>query len=260
MTETVGDLMRHWRRARRMSQLDLSLEAEVSTRHLSFVESGRAQASRDMLRRLSERLALPLRERNRLLIAGGYAPDHGERPLDAPEMSAALDAVREMLAAHPFPAVAVDRRWTLQLANPAAMRLLAGLPGRLLAAPVNVLRATLDPEGLAPHIVNLPQWRRHLLDRLQAEFVATGDPAIARLFEELSALPLQRNRSAPVPASPVAVPLVLRFPQGPTLSLISTTTVFGTANDVTLQELTLETFYPADAATRDHFLRQDAEA
>lgn len=258
MMETVGDLTRHWRRARRMSQLDLALEAGVSTRHLSFIESGRAQASPEMLRRLANRLAMPLRVRNRLLLAGGYAPDHGERPLDAPEMSEVLNAIKAMLAAHPFPAVAVDRGWNLQMANPAAMRLMAGLPEHLLTPPVNVLRVTLDPVGLAARIVNLPQWRGHLLDRLRAESEATGDAAIVQLYEELSALPLQRKATVPARSSPVAVPLVLQLPEGPTLSLISTTTVFGTANDVTLEELTLETFYPADTATRDHFLRQES--
>jgi transcriptional regulator with XRE-family HTH domain len=253
--ETVGDLMRDWRKRRRMSQLDLSLEADVSARHLSFVESGRAAGSRELLQRLGESLAMPLRERNRLLVAGGYAPMHATRSFDEPEMQAASAAIRAVLDAHqPFPALAVDRLWNLLAANRPAQRLLEGLPARLLAPPINVLRASLDPEGLAPRIVNLPEWRHHLLGRLRADFAATADAGLARLHDELASIPTPRNRTAPPPIAHVAVPLMLRTSEGVVLSLLSTTTVFGTANDVTLSELTLESFFPADEATRRHFL------
>jgi transcriptional regulator with XRE-family HTH domain len=254
--ETVGDLMRDWRRRRRMSQLDLSLEAEVSTRHLSFVESGRASASRDLLQRLGERLAMPLRERNRLFVAGGYAPTHPARPLDAPEMAAAMATIRTVLDAHsPFPALAVDRLWNLKLANAPALRLLDGLPARLITPPVNVLRATLDPDGLAPRIVNLAEWRHHILGRLKADATATGDPELAALHDQLAAIPTAPGKTRPPPVARVAVPLLLRAPGGTILSLLSMTTVFGTANDVTLSELTLESFFAADEDTRAWFLK-----
>ena len=253
--ETVGELMRDWRKRRRMSQLDLSLEADVSTRHLSFVESGRAAASRELLQRLGERLEMPLRERNRLLVAGGYAPVHAAHALDAPEMEEAHTAIRSILDGHsPFPALVVDRLWNLVTANAPAMGLLSGLPSRFVNPPVNVLRATLDPEGLAPRIENLAEWRHHLLGRLRADFTATADPGLARLHDDLAAIPTPRSKAPPPPVARVAVPLMLRVPSGPLLSLLSTTTVFGTANDITLAELTLESFFPADATTRRFFV------
>ena len=256
--ETVGDLMRDWRKRRRMSQLDLSLEAEVSARHLSFIESGRSSASRELLQRLGERLAMPLRERNRLLIAGGFAPVHSSLMLDDPELKPAREAIHAVLEAHaPYPALAVDRLWTLVLANGPAQRLLANLPIRLTAAPVNVLHATLDPDGLAPRIANLPEWRHHILSRLRADFVATADAELARLHDELAAIPLPASRTASSPLARAAIPLMLREPSGQLLSLLSTTMVFGTANDVTLAELTLECFFPADQGTRRFFLETD---
>lgn len=239
-----------------MSQLDLSLEAEVSARHLSFVESGRARASREMLQRLGDRLAMPLRERNRLLIAGGYAPDHGERPLNSPEMGVAMSAIRMVLDGHgPFPALAVDRQWNLIAANIPATNLLTGLPDALCKPKLNVLRATLDPAGLAPRIANLPEWRHHLLGRLRSDYAATGDPALAKLHDDLSAIPVARRQAHNSPIARIAVPLMLDAGEGRILSLLSTTTVFGTANDITLSELTLEAFFPADAETQKFFMR-----
>lgn len=251
-SNSVGDVLRHWRQRRRFSQLDLAGEAEVSTRHLSFVESGRASPSREMLMRLAEPLQLPLRERNRLLLAGGYAPLYSERALDAPEMADALAAVEAVLAAHmPFPALAVDRHWTLIRANAALQHLLTGIAPHLLAPPVNVLRLSLAPDGLAPAILNLAEWRHHLLARLRAEADSSGDPVLLKLHKELKALPAPASQQPSSALSTVAVPLVLTHPAtGETLSFFSTTTVFGTASDVTLAELTLECFYPADAATR----------
>lgn len=249
---TVGDLLRGWRARRRLSQLDLAGEAQVSTRHLSFVESGRAAPSRELLLRLAEPLAMPLRERNRLLLAAGYAPIHGERALDAPDMAAALAAVEAVLRAHaPFPAVAVDRHWDLVRANEAATALLGGVDPALLAPPINVLRATLHPRGLAPRIVNLAQWRHHLLARLRLDIAHSADPELDALHAELSALPSPAVGHAPPSVARIAVPLTIRSgPRGGVLSFLSTTTVFGTATDVTLAELTLECFYPADEETR----------
>ena len=260
-TSSVGDLLRAWRAWRRFSQLDLACEAEVSTRHLSFVETGRAQPSREMLLRLAERLDMPLRERNRLLLAGGYAPLHPERPLDSADMAAARLVVEAVLSNHaPFPALVADRHWRLVAANAGVDRLLAGVAPHLLEPPANVLRLSLDPQGLAPRILNLPEWRHHLLGRLQAAAERSGDAALAALHAELSALPCPVSRTPPAPPSPVAVPLVIADPDtGEALRFLSTTTVFGTASDVTLSELTLECFYPADAATRSVLLSGAAQ-
>lgn len=252
---SVGDMMRDWRRRRRVSQLGLALDADVSARHLSFVESGRARASRDMLLKLADQLALPPRERNRLLLAGGYAPVHSEQTLDSPDMDAARSAIEAVLKGHdPFPALAVDRLWNLVAANESATSLLAGASPALLIPPVNVLRLSLDPNGLAPMIVNLSEWRRHLLHRVRGEAATSGDEALARLHDELAAMPAPASRGPPGPVAGIAVPLILRTSEGKALSLLSTTTVFGTANDVTLSELTLECFFPADEGTRAYFL------
>lgn len=250
--QTVGTVLRDWRARRRLSQLDLAGEAEVSTRHLSFVESGRATPSRELLLRLAESLALSLRECNRLLLAGGFAPLHPERAIDEPDMAAARQAVDAVLRGHaPFPALAVDRHWNLVLGNDAAGALLAGVAPALLVPPVNVLRVSLHPDGLAPRIVNLAEWRHHLLVRLRGDADRSADPVLIALDEELRALPAPASRHRPGPTARVAVPLVLRQPgSDAVLSFLSTTTVFGTAADVTLAELTLECFYPADDGTR----------
>jgi transcriptional regulator with XRE-family HTH domain len=250
--DSVGDLLRDWRARRRLSQLDLASEAEISTRHLSFVESGRSAPSREMLLRLAEPLAMPLRERNRLLLAGGYAPLHRERSLDQPDMAAAKAAVEAVLTGHaPFPALAVDRHWNLIAANDGVTSLLGGVNPTLLVPPINVLRISLSQGGLAPRIANLAEWRHHLLARLREEADRSGDPVLIGLHAELNALPIARSEVPPRPVNAVAVPLILTDPTtGRTLSFISTTTVFGTATDITLAELTLECFYPADQATR----------
>ena len=249
---TVGDFLRGWRSRRRLSQLDLAGDAEISARHLSFVESGRSSPSRDLLLRLAETLSLPLRERNRLLLAGGFAPLHGERTIDAPDMAAAKAAVDAVLRGHlPFPALAVDRHWNLVLANEAVGALLTGVDPALTAFPTNVLRLSLHPDGLAPRIVNLEEWRHDLLTRLQADAELSSDPTLFALHEELSALPAPKGMRPRFQPSRVAVPLMLReAASGQVLSFLSTTTVFGTAIDVTLSELTLECFYPADEETR----------
>lgn len=250
---TVGDVLRDWRRRRRFSQLDLALAADVSARHISFVESGRSSASRGLLLRLAEHLALPMRARNHLLLAGGYAPQFTERPFDAPEMTAAIEAVRAVLAAYePFPALAIDRHWTLVAANEALSPLLVGVAPYLLEPPVNVLRLSLAPDGLAPSIVNLGEWRDHILERLRRDAALSGDRELERLHNELLGMPCPVARTSPSSSGVrVAVPLVLRHPStGERLSFLSTTTVFGTATDVSLAELTLEGFLPADDATR----------
>ena len=249
-----GDHLRHWRQRRHLSQLDLASEAEISTRHLSFVETGRSMPSREMVLRLSERLDIPLRERNALLVAAGFAPMYRERPLNDPALDAARQAVELILKSHePYPALAVDRHWNLVSANRMLAPLLAGADAALLQAPVNVLRLILHPLGLAPQIANLAQWRSHLFERLRQQIVATGDDTLAALLEELKAFPLPHGSNSINMAGEhpgVVVPLQLKTPAG-TLNFISTTTIFGSPVDVTLQELAMETFFPADSFTRD---------
>jgi transcriptional regulator with XRE-family HTH domain len=255
--DPFGLHLRHWRQHRRMSQLDLAQEADISTRHLSCVETGRAAPSREMVLRLAERLEVPLRERNALLVAAGYAPMYRQRALDDPALAAARQAVERVLRAHePYPALAVDRHWNLVAHNALVPLLMAGAAPHLLERPVNVLRLSLHPEGLAPRIVNLTQWRAHLLERLHQQIATTGDAQLQALHDELAAYPAGK---AGAPAATdaqagggelagVLVPFQLRTEAG-VLSFISTTTIFGTPVDVTLQELAVESFFPADAAT-----------
>jgi transcriptional regulator with XRE-family HTH domain len=249
---SFGGHLRAWRQRRRMSQLDLALEAEISQKHLSFVESGRSAPSREMVLNLAERLQVPLRERNLLLVAAGYAPLFPERSLDDPALAAARAAVDLVLKGHePFPALAVDRRWTLVAANAAVPPLLAGVAEpSLLEPPVNVLRLSLHPGGIAPRILNLPEWRSHILDRLRHQIAVTADAGLARLMAELQAYPVgagEGDHAHPDYAG-IVVPLRLAGPSGP-LSFFSTITVFGTPIDVTLSELAVEAFFPADEAT-----------
>ncbi|HZU88335.1 MAG TPA: helix-turn-helix transcriptional regulator [Stellaceae bacterium] len=251
----IGDHLRAWRQRRRMSQLDLACEANVSTRHLSFIETGRAQPSRDMILHLAERLEIPLRERNLWLVAAGYAPLFPERSLDDPTLAAARHAVDLVLTGHePYPALAVDRHWNLVAANRAVGRLIAGIAPPLLQPPVNVLRLALHPEGLAPRTVNLAEWRAHLLARLQRQIELTADRQLLALSEELARYPAPRQTGRPAmtgrDAAAVAVPLRLRVGEH-VLAFFSTITVFGTPLDITLSELALESFFPADAATAE---------
>ena len=196
----VGELLRHWRERRRRSQLDLAIEAGISTRHLSFVETGRSRPSRDMLLRLAEQLELPLRERNHLLLAGGYAPVYGQAGLGAPQMTVVRAALRQVLAGHePYPAVVVDRGWNLVDANASVALFIGQADPTLLAPPTNVLRVSLHPAGMAPQIVNLGEWRAHLLGRLRRQIALTADPEPVQLHQELRAYPAtspnRRSRS-----------------------------------------------------------------
>jgi transcriptional regulator with XRE-family HTH domain len=245
----VGVLLREWRQRRHLSQLDLAGDAEVSTRHLSYVETGRALPSREMVLRLADRLEVPLRERNRLLTAAGYAPMFAERRLDDPALQSARQAIELVLRGHePYPALAVDRHWTMLSHNRAVPPLLQGVDPELLKPPLNVLRLSLHPNGLAPRIVNLRQWRAHIFARLHQQVTASADPVLAALEEELRAYPSPMGEHDDDIEASVIVPLVLATPMG-TLSFISTTTVFGTPVEITLSELALETFFPADAKT-----------
>lgn len=252
---SLGDYLREWRQRRRLSQLEFALEAEISQRHLSFIESGRALPSRDMLMHLAERLDVPLRDRNPMLLAAGFAPVFPERSLDDPALAPARRAIDFVLKGHePFPALAVDRHWTLIAANAALAPLLSGVADiSLLEPPVNVLRLSLHPGGLAPRILNLAEWRAHLLERLRQQITASGDPTLSALQKELSAYPAppaHRPNPSDRDYAGIAVPLELATDAG-RLSFISTTTVFGTPVDVTLSELAIESFFPADQRTAD---------
>jgi transcriptional regulator with XRE-family HTH domain len=253
--QTVGSLLKLWRERRRKSQLDLALDAEISTRHLSFVETGRAKPSREMILLLAENLEIPLRERNKILIVGGYAPVFSEKDFADVTLSAARQAVDLILTGHePFPALAVDRHWNMVAANKTVPLMLDGVSAGLLTPPVNVLRLSLHPEGLAPRIINLHEWREHLLLRLKKQVADTADFELEKLLDELSGYQVGRRRdvrSSPTAAA-IVVPLKIDSKYGP-LSFISTTTVFGTPVDVTVSEIALETFFPADESTREIF-------
>ena len=254
-TQPIGEHLRVWRQRRRLSQLELAGDAEISTRHLSFLETGKAQPSREMVLRLAEQLDVPLRERNAMLMAAGFAPKFQERALDHPSLKIARQAIELVLAAHePFPALAVDRHWTMVASNKAVVPLLGGVDASLLQPPVNVLRLSLHPNGLAPRIANLAEWRGHLLARLQHQVQATADETLVSLLDELKRYPGHGTSSGriapPRDYAGIVVPLELVTPSG-MLAFFSTTTVFGTPVDVTLSELAVEAFFPADAATAD---------
>lgn len=259
-----GTLLRRWRGQRGLSQMALSLDAGVSTRHLSWLEAGKAQPSRAMVLRLGARLDLPLRERNALLVAAGYAPLYAERPLADPALAPARAALQRLLDAHePSPALAVDRHWNLVAHNRMVPLFIAAAAPALAVPPVNVLRLSLHPQGLAPMIDNLPDWREYVLYRLARQVAATGDDELAQLQAELQALPPPTGRgawpaqeaadekdgaAATAPTPDLAVPLALNTPHG-TLRFLTTLTVFGAPRDVTLSELAVETLLPADEAT-----------
>jgi transcriptional regulator with XRE-family HTH domain len=250
---TVGMLLRDWRQRRRLSQLDLSNEAAVSARHLSFVETGRSRPSRELVLHLAEHLDVPLRDRNTLLLAAGYSPNFPETPLEASEMQPVRDALEKILAGHePFPAVVVDRVWDLVALNgPAANVLADGVDPGLLAPPANALRVSLHPDGMAPRILNLAEYSAHLLERLHRQAAASGDRELQALYDELAGYP--GVEAAPDRPSDTAdrlfTPLVLAAPDGPPLRFFSTIATFGTALDITVAELSIESFFPADAAT-----------
>jgi transcriptional regulator with XRE-family HTH domain len=243
---SFGNMLREWRQRRRLSQLELACEADISTRHLSFLETGRSTPSRDMILQLAERLDVPLRERNLLLLAAGFAPAFSERPLDDPAMRDVRKAIDLVLTGHePYPALVIDRHWTLLANNRAVTALLVGIEPSLLAPPLNVLRLSLHPGGLARRILNLAEWRSHVLGRLRRQVDNTGDPVLLELLNELKAFGVESSKSD---YGGVVVPLRMAT-DGGTLSFFSTTTVFGTPRDITLSEIALESFFPADEAT-----------
>ena len=254
-TVAVGSMLREWREDRRRSQLDLSLDVGVSTRHLSYVETGKSKPSPELVLALAEHLDVPLRERNALLVAAGYAPRYRQTPLDDDAMSAVRAALEQLVQAHdPYPAVVVDRRWDVMLANTGAMTFLDGVAPHLLGPPLNVYRATLHPDGMARRIRNLTEWAYHLLAVLDRQVVLTRDPQLVELLAEVSTYPAVaaldgawRTRGEQ-PA--VIVPLRLATGTGDVVqSWFSTNTSIGTPVDITLDELHVELFHPADEAT-----------
>jgi transcriptional regulator with XRE-family HTH domain len=249
---SVGDLLRQWRHQRRMSQLDLAGEAAVSARHLSFVETGRSRPSRELVLHLAEHLEVPLRDRNMLLMAAGFAPTYPETPLDADEMAPVRDALDKILSSHePFPAVVVDRRWNLVSINQPALAVLTdGVDPVLFGPDANALRICLHPDGIAPRVVNLAQYSAHLIERLDRLAAASADPELLSLRDELRRYPgvSVGHSGGSDPASRLFVPLVLRYGDGE-LTFFSTIATFGTAHDITLAELAIEAFFPADAPT-----------
>ena len=251
-TTTVGPLLREWRRRRRLSQMDLAADAGVSARHLSFVETGRSRPSPDVVLQLADRLEVPLRDRNHLLLAAGYAPVYDQHELDDPEMEPVREALTLILDGHdPYPAVVVDRAWEMLAANRAVNLLTAGVAPELLEPPVNVLRVSLHPDGVAPRIANLGEWRAHLLERLGRQIALSGDPALRTLLEELEGYPAPEHDPGPNhPGRDIAVPLRLTTEAGE-LAFISTVATFGTAVEVTASELSIESFFPADRVTAE---------
>jgi transcriptional regulator with XRE-family HTH domain len=243
----LGPLLRQWRKRRQLSQLDLALAAEISARHLSFVETGRAIPSRTMVLRLATALELPRRETNQLLIAAGLAPEFAGRSLDDPAMATIRHGVEQVLAAYaPYPCLAVDRGWNIVAANTGAAVLLDGVAPQLLTWP-NALRIALHPDGMAPRIQNLGQWRHHLVGRLQREVAVSAAADLVDLLTEIESFPGEFDYSDD--ADEVMVPLRLTTAAGVTLSFLSTVTTFGTALDLTAAELSIEAFLPADEAT-----------
>jgi transcriptional regulator with XRE-family HTH domain len=248
----VGDHLREWRQRRRLSQLDLACEAEISARHLSFLETGRSTPSREMILRLAEQLEIPVRERNVLLVSAGYAPVFPERGLDDPELSAARAAIDQVIEGHkPYPAFAIDRRWNIVASNGALPGMYDGVAPGLMEPPINAMRLSLHPEGLAPRIVNLAEWRAHLLARIRQQIDLTADPELTALLAELRTYPAPRlpvGRGGVSRPPGAVVPFQIKAGGG-VLSFFSTTMVFGTPIDITLSELAVESFFPADGET-----------
>jgi len=249
----VGPLLRAWREQRRVSQLDLALRAGSSARHISFVETGRSRPSEEMVLRLAEHLDVPVRERNALLLAAGYAPRYPETPLDDPALDALRAGMERLIQGYePYPALVVDALYDVHAANRGVLMLLDGIPGHLLEPPLNAMRLTLHPEGLAPRIVNLPEWRGHLLAQMERQIALRRSEPLRRLYEEVAAYPVPEGAPADAAAAdPVAyfaLPMRIEH-QGRVLSFTSSIATFNTPMDVTVAELAIETLLPADPAT-----------
>jgi transcriptional regulator with XRE-family HTH domain len=249
--QTIGELLRYWRHRRQLSQLDLSIAADVSARHVSLIETGKSTPSAEMILRLADQLDVPLRDRNRLLVAAGFAPRYDERSLDGEAMAAALDAIQRVIRAHePYPAVVFDRRWNILLTNRAVDPFFATVDPELLRPPMNLVRLALHPRGFAPLIANLADVRSMFRTRIRRQLGAAADPELTRLYEELLT-PGADEASHPV-ESEILIPMIIRL-DGRELRLFSTITTFGTPLDITLDEVAIESYYPADAETAAYF-------
>jgi transcriptional regulator with XRE-family HTH domain len=261
-TPSIGQLIREWRQRRRLSQFDLACDANISAKHVSFLETGRAMPDREMVLHLAERMTIPLRDRNVMLNAAGFDPTYQERPLDDPAFRVTRHSIDQMLRMHePNPAVAIDRYWAMAASNRAVASLLSGVDPLLLSPPVNFVRLNLHPLGLAPRIINLAEWRQALLTRLRQQIDVTGDPGLIALVEEVSRYPMPAGtvrRTKPRDFETLAVPLRLATVQGP-LAFFSTTTVFDRPVDITLAELAIEAFFPADMTTVSVMRRMSAD-
>ncbi|RKS05031.1 DNA-binding XRE family transcriptional regulator [Nocardiopsis sp. Huas11] len=256
MDTTVGELLRQWRHRRRLSQLDLAIAADVSARHVSLVETGKSNPSADMVLRLAVQLDVPLRDRNRLLLAAGFAPRYAERPLSDDALSAARKAVERVLRAHePYPALAFDRRWNILMTNRALDPFLAEVAPDLLRPPVNLVRLGLHPRGLAPLVVNLADVRAAFRSRITRQLAVAPDPELAALYEKLLA-PDSGGAPRRPGAADVVIPMIIRF-DGRELRLFSTITTFGTPMDITLDEVAIESYYPENAQTAAYFTKSD---
>ena len=257
----LGSMLRDWRRRRRLSQLDLALEAGVSARHLSFLETGRSRPSREMVLHLADQLDVPLRDRNRLLLAAGFAPRYTERPLDGDVLSAARDTVARVLRAHePYPALVFDRRWNILMTNRAVDPFFAGVAPDLLRPPVNLVRLGLDPRGLASYVVNLADVRAMFRSRVRRQLATHSDAELTALYEELLAPGADDESGGSIePESDVVIPMTFRF-DGRELRMFSTITTFGTPMDITLDEISIESYYPADAETAAYFTTPDSDS
>lgn len=251
-TTGVGSLLREWRDRRRISQLELALRADSSARHISFIETGRARPSQEMVLRLAEHLDVPVRERNALLIAAGYAPAFPETPLDDPSMAALRSGMERLLTGYePFPALVVDGTYHVQAANRGVTLLLDGIAPDLLQPPLNSMRLTMHPDGLAPRIRNYLEWRSHLLAQMERQLALMRSSRLRALYDEVSAYPLPpggREKAASGEHAPFALPMMLEH-HHTVLSFISTIATFNTPMDVTVSELAVETLLPADPET-----------
>jgi len=246
-----GRLLRQWRAQRRLSQLALAGNAQISSRHLSFLETGRAAPSREMILKLSEELQIPMRQRNALLAAAGYAAIYPERPLDDPRLEAVGGIVRTVLTAHePNPAMAIDHRWNIVAMNRTLPVLIRDVDPALQGPPLNALRITLHPGGLAPRIINFQQWRAQAIHMLRRRADATADPGLMSLLQEVQGYSYP-GTPEPAPADAmdeVAIPIRLATPKG-NISFLTTTMIFGRPRDVTVSELAIECLFPTDKAS-----------
>ncbi|WP_309061609.1 helix-turn-helix transcriptional regulator [Streptomyces sp.] len=253
-TDGVGPLLRAWREQRRVSQLELALRADSSARHISFIETGRSRPSEEMVLRLAEHLDVPVRERNALLLAAGYAPRFPQTPLDDPALDTLRDGIERLIGGfEPYPALVVDAMYDVVAANRGVTMLFDGVPEELLEPPLNAVRLTLHPQGLAPRILNLREWRGHLLEQMRRQIALRRSEPLRALYEEVAAFPVpdtdERYTAEPdVPVAYFALPMLIEH-EGRTLSFVSSISTFNTPMDVTVAELAVETLLPADPAT-----------